>query len=90
MGYYHIRLSPGSSRLCTMVLPYGKYEYLKLSMGLINSPDIFQEKISELFYGFEHVHAYIDDILLTTKKDWSNHLLELERVLQKLPEAGLE
>ena len=25
MGYYHTRLSPGSSRLCTMVLPFGKY-----------------------------------------------------------------
>ena len=90
MGYYHIRLSPGSSRLCTMVLPFGKYEYLKLPMGLINSPDIFQEKISELFYGFEHVRAYIDDILLTTKKDWSDHLLELEQVLQKLAEEGLK
>ena len=73
-----------------MVLPFGKYEYLKLPMGLINSPDIFQEKISELFYGFEHVRAYIDDILLTTKKDWSDHLLHLEQVLQKLAEAGLK
>ena len=44
MGYYHIELDPESSRLCTIVLPWGKYEYLKLPMGLCNSPDIFQEK----------------------------------------------
>ena len=44
MGYYHIELDPESSRLCTIVLPWGKYNYIKLPMGLCNSPDIFQEK----------------------------------------------
>ena len=34
MGYYHIELSPDSKRLCTIVLPWGKYEYQKLPMGL--------------------------------------------------------
>ena len=32
MGYYHIELSPNSSRYCTIVLPWGKYEYLRLPM----------------------------------------------------------
>ena len=41
MGYYHIKLCPFSKRLCTIVLPWGKYEYQKLPMGLCNSPDIF-------------------------------------------------
>ena len=27
MGYYHIELSPNSKKLCTIVLPWGKYEY---------------------------------------------------------------
>ena len=27
MGYYHIELSPFSRELCTIVLPWGKYEY---------------------------------------------------------------
>ena len=53
MGYYHIRLSPFSSSLCTVVLPWGKYEYLRLPMGLCNAPDIFQEKMSELMAGLE-------------------------------------
>ena len=44
MGYYHIELHPDSRKLCTIVLPWGKYEYIKLPMGLCNSPDIFQEK----------------------------------------------
>jgi hypothetical protein len=53
MGYCHIKLTPKSSSYCTVVLPWGKYEYLRLPMGLCNSPDIFQETMSELMQGLE-------------------------------------
>ena len=53
MGYYHIKLDSDASQLCTVVLPWGKYEYLRLPMGLCNSPDIFQEKMGELMSGLE-------------------------------------
>ena len=55
MGYYHIELTPYSKQLCTIILPFGKYEYQRLPMGLSNSPDIFQEKISELMLGLNFV-----------------------------------
>ena len=55
MGYYHIELSPDSKKLCTIVLPWGKYEYQRLPMGLCNSPDIFQERMSTLMEGLEFV-----------------------------------
>ena len=45
MGYYHIELTPNAKRLCTIVLPWGKYEYQRLPMGLCNSPDVFQKKM---------------------------------------------
>ena len=53
MGYYHIRLTPKASSICTVILPWEKYEYLRLPMGLCNSPHIFQEKISDLMQGLE-------------------------------------
>ena len=90
MGYYHIKLDPESSRLCTIVLPWGKYEYLKLPMGLCNSPDIFQEKMNELFAGFDYVRAYIDDLLIITKGSFEEHLKQLDTVLEKLETAGLK
>ena len=90
MGYYHILLTPNASRLCTVVLPWGKYEYLRLPMGLCNSPDIFQEKMSELMIGLEFARAYIDDLLVLSKGDFDQHLEHLEQVLDRVSEAGLK
>ena len=38
--YYHIKLLTGEKQICTIVLPWGKYECQKLPMGVCNSPDI--------------------------------------------------
>ena len=74
MGYYHLSLMPNASQLCTVVLPWGKYEYLRLPMGLCNSPDIFQEKMSELMIGLEFARAYLDNLLIISKTDFNEHL----------------
>jgi len=90
MGYYHIRLDPSSKELCTIVLPFGKYEYQAIPMGLCNSPDIFQEKMSELMDGLAFVRTYIDDLLCLTKGSFTDHLKKIELVLQRLQKAGLK
>ena len=62
----------------------------RLPMGLCNSPDIFQEKMSELFDGLEFVRTYIDDLLCLTKGTFEDHLEKLERILARLQQAGLK
>ena len=90
MGYYHVRLDPDSRKLCTIILPFGKFEYQRLPQGICNGPDIFQEKMMELFDGIEYVRAYIDDLLVLTKGTFEDHLEKLEFVLQRVQEAGLK
>lgn len=90
MGYYHVELAPASKKLCTIVLPFGKFEYQRLPQGCSVGPDIFQEKMSELFDGFEYVRAYIDDILVLTKGSFEDHMDKLSIVLQRLKDAGLK
>jgi hypothetical protein len=90
MGYYHIELSPFGKELCTIVLPWGKYEYQRLPMGLANSPDIFQEKISTLMEGLEFIRTYLDDCLCLTAGTWEDHLYKLDEVLTRLQRAGLK
>ena len=90
MGYYHITLTPFSRTLCTIVFPWGKYEYQRLPMGLCNSPDIFQEKMSELFQDLENIRTYMDDLLVISKNSWEEHLVTLKKVLERLRKTGLK
>jgi hypothetical protein len=82
MGYYHIELTPNASKYCTVVFPWGKYEYLRLPMGLCNSPDIFQEKMSNLMTGLEFARAYIDDLLVISNTDFATHVDHLDQVFE--------
>ena len=88
MGFYHIKLDPASRKLCTIVLPWGKYEYNALPMGLCNSPDIFQEKMSELMQGLNFVRTCIDDLLCISAGSCKDHLEKLNQVLKRVQDAG--
>jgi transposase InsO family protein len=88
MGYYHIPLDEESSRLCTTILPWGKYQYKRLPMGIKNSPDIFQSIMQDLLGDLEYVQAYIDDILITSSDSWEDHLAKCQTVLERLENAG--
>ena len=56
-------------------------------MGLCNSPDIFQEKMTSLMAGLEFVRAYIDDLLCITKGNWNDHLEKLEEIFKGRTES---
>ena len=90
MGYYHIKLCPQSKRLCSLILPWGKCKYQKLPMGLCNSPDIFQDKMNELFSSLEYVRAYIDDILIVSNESFEDHLNKIHKVFKILLKAGFK
>jgi hypothetical protein len=91
MGYYTIQLSPKSKDLTTIVTEFGKYRFNVLPMGLgILSGDIFQAKVNELLGDIEGLYAYIDDILLTTKGSFDEHLQQLRTCFQRFRNAGLK
>jgi hypothetical protein len=88
MGYYHIPLDEASQRLCTTILPWGKYQYLRLPMGIKNSPDIFQAIMSDLLGDLDFARAYIDDILIVSNGTFEDHMHKLKQVLQRLQNVG--
>jgi len=89
MGYYTIRLNPDAQNLCTIVLPWGKYKYKRLPMGVAGSPDIFQAKMSSLMAGLEFVRVYLDDCLVISTTTFADHLAKLEKCLKRISDAGL-
>ncbi len=46
-AYWHVRLDESSSRLTTMITPFGRYMWKRLPFGLKVSREIFQRKIDE-------------------------------------------
>ena len=49
-----------------------------------------QQKMNDLFHGYEFTCAYIDDILIITRVDWPNHIQYLELTINKLKGKGLK
>jgi hypothetical protein len=64
MGYYTITLDSDAQKVRTIVTPFGRYQYLRLPMGVSCSPDSFQENISDLMQNLNFVRKYLDDLLV--------------------------
>ena len=70
--------------------PDGHWEFIRLPMGLKNSPSIFQRLMSIVLSGAlgHHAFIYIDDILVFSK-DAKTHLQDLQDIFKRLQTAGL-
>jgi len=90
MGYYHIPLDEESQKLCTTILPWGKYKYKRLPMGISCAPDIFQSIMNRLLGDLDYVLVYLDDILILSgdKDTDDDHLNKISVVLERLEQAG--
>jgi hypothetical protein len=88
--YYTITLDPDASKICTIIFSWGKYSYKRLSIGIADSPDIFQGKVSELMKSLEYVQAYLDDLLCISANSLEYHLEKLDKVLSRLCDAGIK
>ena len=59
-------------------------------MGVNVSPDMFQEKLSNLMAGLEFVRTFLDDLLIISNLTFEDHLYQLQTFLWKLRRAGLK
>jgi hypothetical protein len=90
MGYYSTRFDPDAQKLCTIVIPFGKYQEVRFTMGISCSPDIFQENMPNLMQNLNFVRTYLDDILVISCSTFEDHFLEkIEWVLKILSDKGL-
>ena len=76
-GYFHIKISHNISNLCTIIIIWGKYFYKKLSMGISNPPEMFQQRIIYLFNLFKFIRTYIDYILVLTKESCAYYVQKI-------------
>ena len=88
-AYGQMKLSKETSRQCVFVITGGNfsgyYRFKKGFYGLADIPKIFQEKIGRtLEYS---TPAWLDDIIVVTRRDRTEHEKKLFDVLKKLPDC---
>ena len=91
-GYYHIPLDKATQKLCTTILPWGKYSYERLPMGIATSPDIFQKAMNDIFGDLDYVLVYLDDILILSNDQdtFEDHLKKVQVVFSRLHKMGMK
>ena len=89
-GYHQIPLDEQSKFLTAFTAPGGYYEYNVLPMGLKDAPSSFSRIINlALMPLLENgVQVYMDDIIIYGE-DKESHLLNLEKVLNRLSDSKL-
>jgi hypothetical protein len=85
MQYYTFELDEESPDLCTIIMPFGKYKYLRLLMGLKCLPDIAQAVIENVLSDIKDADFYIDDVGAFSS-DWNHHVNLLATILRQLCE----
>ena len=90
MGYYSTVLEESSSKYTAFVVPWEKYRYLRLPMGISTAPDEFQARMQALLGDLPFVRGYLDDLLILTESSFSAHMHELEQVFIRLKSVGLQ
>jgi Reverse transcriptase (RNA-dependent DNA polymerase). len=90
MGFWTIPLAIPSQKVCTTILPWGKYAYKHLPIGLTSPPVIFKERMSSIFADMPNVIVYQDDLLITSNGAFEDHLQMLDLVLQRLSQFNLQ
>jgi len=72
----------------------GLYEWVRMPMGLHNSPATWQRLIDSVLLGEEgedlkpNVFCYLDDIVIINS-DYDSHMVTLTKVMERIAKAGL-
>eukprot|EP00957_Ditylum_brightwellii_P157856 12015556-Ditylum_brightwellii.AAC.1 len=61
MFFYTLELDKESKELCTIVIPFGKFQYYRMAMELKMVPGVAQAIIEEILHG-KDLETYLDDV----------------------------
>lgn len=90
-AYHQIKLSEDSQEKCSFsVFGIGKFSYVRMPMGLVNSAATLAKLVNETFTGDDlpYFHTFVDDFLCVSRT-FEEHLEKLTLMASKLREAGL-
>ena len=89
-GYWQLSLKPRARKYTAFRTKRGLFQFRVLLFGLKNSPATFVRLMSEVLKGLIGVcvEGYLDDIVIYSF-DENEHLIHIEKVLERLQRSGL-
>ena len=64
-------LHPDLRKLTCIALPFGRFQWTRLSMGTAVAQAIFQSNLDSMFIGMEGVTGIADDMVITGREKWN-------------------
>jgi hypothetical protein len=87
LGYYQISMKPEDIHKTSFMICNQQYEFLRMPFGLANAPRTFQRAMNNLFYDYDFVKVYLNEILVHSTSI-EKHYEDLKRVFEKLKEIN--
>ena len=87
-AYLHMEMADESKVYLTINTHKGLYRYNRLLYGVASAPSIWQRTMDQILQGIPGVQCNLDDMIVTGHSE-SEHLENLEKVLQRLQKFGL-
>ncbi|KAA5583712.1 RNA-directed DNA polymerase, partial [Pseudomonas aeruginosa] len=90
-GFYQVETNPEDIPKTAFNVEHGHFEFLRMPMGLKNSPATFQRVMDNVLKGLQNVIClvYLDDIIVFSTS-LQEHLVNLEKVFQRLRESNFK
>ena len=89
-GFWQVSVHPDDQHKTAFVTRNAKYEFRRMSFGLRNAPSTFQQVTSTVLKDLlgKCAVVYADDILVFSP-DLKTHMQDLQKVFDRLTQAGL-
>ena len=89
-GFWQIPLHPEDSKKTAFLSHAGLYEWVRMPMGLMNSPAVFQRVMDLAFAGMKwrNLLVYVDDVLVMSPT-FERHVEDLQEAFDRLEALGM-
>lgn len=90
-GFYQVQMNPEDIHKTAFNVEHGHFEFLRMPMGLKNSPSTFQRVMDNVLRDLQNVIClvYLDDIIVFSVS-LQEHMVNLEKVLKRLRESNFK
>lgn len=90
-GFYQVEMDPQDIPKTAFNVEHGHFEFLRMPMGLKNSPSTFQRVMDNMLRGLQNniCLVYLDDIIVFSTS-LQEHMENLEKVFQRLQESNFK